>query len=388
MSSYFQKKLSPLEIVGWTWPTLHEGVRWYVEFMCVDASGKRRRKRYSVPKLGRVMERRMYAQEMILSLAAKLRTGWNPYLSAGGKQVVYMRLDVLERRYHLYLSKLEKVDSLKKSSFDSYLSYSRIFFDWCRNSGIEVIEAVDGPVVSEFLDHLLLDKEVSARTRNNYLVWLQAFFGWCVEKRYCSENPASLQKKLKENEKRREQLDASQLSRLRSYLTEHNRHFLLACMLEYYTFIRPEELCSVKIGDISVKDQSIRLRAANTKNRKDGRVGVNRRIIELMLELSIFSHPSGSYLFGNRDFTPSPRRQTGRIFREYFAKKVRPALRWPTTVQFYSLKDSGIRDLANAEGIVIARDQARHSDISTTNKYLKGDALAVHEETKEFEGYL
>ena len=68
--------------------------------------------------------------------------------------------------------------------------------------------------------------------------------------------------------------------------------------------------------------------------------------------------------------------------------KVRAALRWPDTYQVYSLKDSGIRDLANAEGIVVARDQARHTDISTTNKYLKGDSMSVHEETKHFEGNL
>ena len=49
-------------------------------------------------------------------------------------------------------------------------------------------------------------------------------------------------------------------------------------------------------------------------------------------------------------------------------------------------KDTGIRDLANAEGIVVARDQARHSDVSTTNKYLKGSNMTVHEETKHFEG--
>jgi hypothetical protein len=55
---------------------------------------------------------------------------------------------------------------------------------------------------------------------------------------------------------------------------------------------------------------------------------------------------------------------------------------------FYSLKDSGIRDLANAAGIVVARDQARHADISTTNKYLQGSSLTVHEETKHFEGHL
>ena len=47
------------------------------------------------------------------------------------------------------------------------------------------------------------------------------------------------------------------------------------------------------------------------------------------------------------------------------------ALKWNACYQFYSLKDSGIRDLANAQGVVVARDQARHSDITTTNKYIQ-----------------
>lgn len=67
-------------------------------------------------------------------------------------------------------------------------------------------------------------------------------------------------------------------------------------------------------------------------------------------------------------------------------EKVRVALQFPDKYQFYSLKDAGIRDLANAEGIVIARDQARHSDISVTNRYLK--AGAVDDKAKHFEGSL
>lgn len=66
---------------------------------------------------------------------------------------------------------------------------------------------------------------------------------------------------------------------------------------------------------------------------------------------------------------------------------MRKALHFPDSYQFYSLKDSGIRDLANAEGIVVARDQARHTDISVTNKYLKNANLA-HEEAKRIKGEL
>ena len=65
-------------------------------------------------------------------------------------------------------------------------------------------------------------------------------------------------------------------------------------------------------------------------------------------------------------------------------QKMRKVLKWDNCYQFYSLKDSGIRDLANAQGVVVARDQARHSDISTTNKYIQKHG--VQKSTLDFDG--
>lgn len=65
---------------------------------------------------------------------------------------------------------------------------------------------------------------------------------------------------------------------------------------------------------------------------------------------------------------------------------MRKALKWDDCYQFYSLKDSGIRNLANAQGVVVARDQARHSDITTTNKYIQRHG--VQQVTLGFEGCL
>ncbi len=126
--------------------------------------------------------------------------------------------------------------------------------------------------------------------------------------------------------------------------------------------------------------------ASVSKNRKDGMVALNAEIIRLMIDLDVFRHPSTHFLFGMR-FKPSAKRADSRIFRDRWVK-LRKKLKWKETCQFYSLKNSGIRDLANSEGIVVARDQARHSDITTTNKYLKGKDLTVHEEVKTFKGHL
>ena len=136
--------------------------------------------------------------------------------------------------------------------------------------------------------------------------------------------------------------------------------------------------------DIYLKEQKVFIASSISKNRKDGMVGLNDALIKSMLDLNIFSNPGNYYLFG-KGFKPSKEKVTTKVYRNYF-NKVREKLKFPDSYQFYSLKDTGIRDLANAEGIVIARDQARHADVSTTNKYLKGSDMSVHEEVKHFEG--
>lgn len=255
-----------------------------------------------------------------------------------------------------------------------------------RSNPIVYIYQFDQSYISDFLDYILLDRDSTARTRNNYRTWLSAFCTWLQEKKYIDHNPTDRIKPLVEGEKIRSALTTSDIARLKEYLTEINKYFLLACMMEYYTFIRPDELSNIRLSDIHIKEQKVFISSAISKNRRDGMVGLNDAIIKIMIELEIFDNPSHYYLFG-KQFKPNVAKADSRIFREYF-NKVRSFLRWPNCYQFYSLKDTGIRDLANAEGIVIARDQARHSDISTTNKYLKGNSLAVHEETKHFRGEL
>lgn len=136
-----------------------------------------------------------------------------------------------------------------------------------------------------------------------------------------------------------------------------------------------------------MREQKVYLSGRNTKNRRDGMVGLNRRTIDLMLDLGVFDFPDSYFLFGTCRFRPGPTRKRGAIFRNRWVL-LRGELGLPPCYQFYSLKDTGIRDLANARGIIVARDQARHADVRTTNRYLKGLDLTVHEETKTFEGAL
>lgn len=190
---------------------------------------------------------------------------------------------------------------------------------------------------------------------------------------------------MREKDKFRTALTSADLEKLRTYLSTFNRPFYLACMMEYYTFIRPDELRYIKIGDIHIADQTIFISSEISKNRKGQSVALNDAILKIMLQQHVFEHPSQEYLFGH-DLIPGPDQIGVNQFRLEWVK-VRKALHFPDSYQFYSLKDSGIRDLANAEGIVFARDQARHSDVAVTNRYLKSTST-VHEATKHFKGEL
>lgn len=172
-----------------------------------------------------------------------------------------------------------------------------------------------------------------------------------------------------EHEKYRKDLSPDMLKQMTKYLAETDKPFLLACLMQYFTLIRLGELSHLKIKDISIKNQTVFVSKEFSKNHKDAEVGLNKSIIKLMLELDIFSKPGDYYLFG-KGFLPKQERIGADQFNKRW-KKMRSVLKWDDCYQFYSLKDSGIRDLANVEGVVVARDQARHSDITTTNKYIQ-----------------
>ena len=381
-----RKKLNSLsEVLKFTFPKLHTGSKWYVDFYAYDpATDTMRRKKFHLDNIEKITERRKRANEMIESLTKLLRSGWSPWINAETNRSYTLLEDALEK-YEAYVERMPKYKTRK-----SYTSRLNIFrkYNASRLLPIRYVYQYDTAFVSDFLDYIFLDRETNARTRNNYRQWCASLATFFIEKQYLTTNPVEKIKTIAETGKKRQPLTAQMLHELEQHLRDSHPYFYLACMMEYYTFIRPEELTYVKLADINVKEQSVFISAEVSKNKHDGKVGLNAKIIMLMIDLGVFKYPNYYYLFGPKVSRPSATRSDSEMFRRKWNTLVRNGLKWADCYQFYSLKDSGLRDLANAEGIVIARDQARHTDVATTNKYLQGRDAPVHEETKNFKGNL
>ena len=368
------------QLNGYSYPKLHKGKKWYVDFYANEpVTNEMKRKKYFIDMDLSVADRYKRAAEIITTLSKKLFEGWNPWVEVLETRGYTLFTDVLER----YLEYVERKD--RKKTRESYRSRAKILLDYIKTrtqNPIKFAYQFDSSFCNDFLDWVYLDRENGPRTYNNYRGWLFGFAEFLIARKHIKSNPVEHIKVMREEQKFRKDLTPMMLKELSEHLYHTDKPYLLACFMQYYTLIRPNELSHLRIQDFSVAKQTVFVSGAFSKNRRDAEVGLNADILKLMLDLNVFNYPDQYYLFGT-NFLPCETKSDPDIFNKRW-KKVREELQWSECYQFYSLKDSGIRDLANEKGVVVARDQARHSDITTTNKYIQQHG--VQQVTLSFEG--
>lgn len=377
------KPATKTDLLGYRLPTYHpKGKKHYVDFYAVDpVTGQLKRKKYHLDNCGSRQAEKHEAALLVAAITEKLQSGWNPWIAekSGGRAMTPID-DVLEK----YLTLVSK--DCRQKTIHSYTSRVNILKEYI--SGLKnpprYVYQCSKQFFSEFLDYVYLVRNVSPRTRNNYMQWCYSLCEMLKSRGYLDTNPCEGFEKVKEKAKKRQPLTVAMLKAMYVHLKNTDPHFLLACLMEYFCFIRPQELSYVKLCDISLKGQTVFVPADHSKNKKDGKVALPPVVIRLMVDLRVFDSPSSHYLFSHK-FRPGAEH----VRADHFNKRwvvMRGVLKWGDECQFYSLKDTGIRDLANREGIVTARDQARHSDISTTNKYLQGADRQAPEKAKHDAG--
>lgn len=387
-----QNRISFAEIEKYRLPIYKKGGKEaYVYFYVLDPNSvleghprlKRIRKKFNSYKNKK--QRDEAALRFRDEVSAKLKIGWNPLIQDCSKKS-FTPWNTVYDRYIVYLKKMLKDDVIKTSTYNNYICRMKQLKEWNDAIGGQMtyIYQLDRPYIESFLEHIYIDRDTTPKTRNNYLNWLSSVCSWLKGNGYLTNDPTAGISKLREHDKFRQALDASDIQKLSSYLEQHNRHYLLACLMHYYTLVRPNELTYIRINDINVKEQTLFICHTFSKNRKDAKVTIPAKVIKMMIDLGVFNAPGDYYLFG-RDFMPSEHKAEGRIFREYWVK-VRDALGFPKSYQFYSLKDTGITDAIDKVGLSVAKDQARHSSVATTNKYVRKEQMSAHPELKNFEG--
>lgn len=370
-----------------------------LSFYAFDGSlGAMRRKRIKLNHLGSRRFIRKREREICSRFLALLAQGWSPFgdceaanvLRKGGRTVSEtIAFKEAVRRYGDYV--LSEVDRkvMSKATLKTYSSYWAKLLEFLPD-GIMAAEVSTSSLVS-FVDSMKADG-LSPKYCNSVIGWLKTVFGWMLERGFVADNPAApLKTETLARQQGRPPLTDDERTTLFALLRRHGRlEFLLACLMEYYTYIRPNELYRVKVRYLNLAEQTVTIPAEISKNRKTAKVTLPTVVVDLMRELKVDRHRGDDYLFG-KGMKCGPKigneRQFGRFWDRHVACDggIYPELKQRKVV-FYSLKNSGITDmLARGVPSAVVRDQARHQDLSTTEIYGRTSSMKAPEGLKDYE---
>lgn len=340
----------------------HTGKCCYVSFYVLDPlTGELSRRRVKLDHIPK-NERRRYAAALVNSINEKLYSGWNP-LAEQLKKATVTAGQAIEQ----YLESKSK--EIRKDTMRSYRSFADSFHHWLKQGGI------DGRFLMTIGEDTLLDYlisiggGISARTYNNYVVFLRGLFEWCKRRRWIADNPASKLDTKRVDEKKRTVIPADDRALILRYFEDKNPNFVCVMMLCFRLFIRPKEICGLKVADVDFTEGLLTVPAHVAKNHKE-------RVLAMPDEIRGFvdrysEAPKDWFLFANTRYEAGPRQKPmapTRIAGTWEA--MRKALDLPESYQFYSLKDTGITEMLEA-GVPAkyVKELADHHSLAMTERY-------------------
>jgi integrase len=349
----------------------------YIEFYAYDPSiGRLRRKRIKTNRIKGVAKRRQYVRDLKKRLTDQLSRGWNPWIAKDTSEL-YVFEEVLQR-YEMHIVKMLESGYYRKETYNGYKSYLKILREYAiKVKPLYYVYQFDRTYCVDFLDYVFIKRNNGAQTRNNYLHFLRLFSGFMLEKGYVKSRPTDgispISKRLYKKE--RTVIPVDKVAKIAEYCRVHDRHFLLACYLLYYCFIRPVEMVRLRIEFFNLKAGTITIPAECSKNKKKQTVTVPKKVLMYALELGIFSEPIQYFIFSD-GLRPGENEINPKIFRDHWAKLRKP-LGMRSEWKFYSLKDTGITEMLKTQKVstIEVRDQARHSSLSITDIYAEHSDL-------------
>lgn len=226
-----------------------------------------------------------------------------------------------------------------------YHSQVRMLIEWLKEVRKDRIQCsgFTDDMARSYLNRVYNEKEVSNKTYNNYLTCLSGVFSWMIENKYCEENPFSGIKKKERKPKKRTVIPKEWDAKIMDYCFQHDPRLALICMLVYGSFLRPAEICRIKVGDIHLKKQAILVPAENAKNKHERWAILPKKTIQLIREMKITDCPANYYMISTGLMPGLVKKETRDLDKSWV--KMRKALNMPDTFQLYSFRDTGIMDL-------------------------------------------
>lgn len=354
------------DILGYVPPELHEGKTWFIDFYARHPAGDLRRKRIKVNRVKGLTARRAYARRLIDEITRRLQGGWTPWVANEPAQAFVTLGDALDQWDRT------KTRQLRNSSPHSYTSMSSVLREWCRGQGLldRTVASFTAREAGAYMHYVGDVRLVGNRTYNNHITNGRMLWSWFMERQLATADPFAGIRKRKAPRKSRTYLTDSERREMVAWICEHDPHFLLPVLLVYGCLIRPAELKRLRVGDVDMQLQVIKLAPELTKSGTERTPAIPDWMLPYLHAAGLQQLPGKTWLVG-ANVAPGEKPVARNSLHRRWCR-LRAALRWPSSKQFYSLRDTGIIQLLRDRvDLLHVMQQAGHEDVGTTNKYLR-----------------
>lgn len=312
----------------------------------------------------------------------KLRNGYNPFkvIEEEKKEASpYFVASIVQEVC------VERTEHLRTKTASTYQSKVTIFHEWLSANGFNKLYVADFTKenAETFLRWLVDTKgrNVSATSRNAYLVTMRTFWKSMKDKGIVKVNPWTDIAKAKETRMGKLPLKAKMKKELLELFKKEDPELWLFVQFEYYCFIRPGELRLLKVGAIDLEDEKILIDAKISKNHKSEYVVIPKPFLKVLEKTDITKFKHNYYIFSPEGL-PGPEPYSKDVFNrrhKIFTDKKGYNRRY----SLYSWKHTGACDAAMAgANIKQLQMQLRHADLQTTDIYLKSLGIKDMEDLK------
>tara|TARA_R110002126_G_scaffold291587_2_gene453983 strand:+ start:41 stop:1351 length:1311 start_codon:yes stop_codon:yes gene_type:complete len=154
-----------------------------------------------------------------------------------------------------------KVSMMNKNSFVQYKSRIGLFEKWLKSNNYynNPISFITKKIVTEYLNDVL--KRTSARTRNNTRTDIASMFQLLEDNEWIRVNFVRRIPKLKSIPKRNKTYTPKQEEDIYAYLEKNDPFLLLFIQFVSYNFLRPIEICRLKVEDLDIENKRMYIKA-------------------------------------------------------------------------------------------------------------------------------
>lgn len=347
----------------------------YVSYYVLNPfTGKMERKRVRLNHIRNKKERLKYARHLCNALNERLYAGWNPFFEELPNSCVTIR-DALAT----FLT--AKAKTSREATMRSYRSFASLLTEWLKLQGTEEAYCVTftADAVRKYLSWIDATKNLSNRSYNNYCMFLYTLFDFFVNKGYMTGNPADGMPRRKVDKKERTIIPKEDRAVIRAWFQERVPRYVPLMLLCYSLFVRPKEICELRICNIDFDNRMLRIPSFVAKNHRERVLGVPEELMAYFRTLK--EYPDTYYIFADRNtYEPGPKAMSSTRIAEMWSV-MRDEMKLPASYQFYSLKDTGITEMLEA-GVPAkyVKELADHHSLEMTERYThRSDAMKILE---------